>query len=175
VSNHDQEVNVLQGSRLTAQLFLFLSLIVGNRLSERAFVAQATTDRSGPPPIHSQGTSFKNVAGGEMLGENGVKVPFSDYKTPDGTGLMATDPGFASPEKAVEYFELRLSKAQKVSHRGKKRNLHGRIIGQRAEAIYLSVDGTTYNAILWTDGRVFREIDSSSLPLSLKLEKAFTP
>jgi hypothetical protein len=114
---------------------------------------------------------------GEMYDEsgNGKHIPFTDYKASDGTGLKAMDPEFESPEKAEEYFEIRIAKAQKITTRSKKRNSRGRVIGERAEGVYSSPDGTTFPAVLWTDGKVFREIDSRSLPLSLKLEKAITP
>jgi hypothetical protein len=163
---------MLGDHELAGCLLLLLGLFVGGNVAGKTGPAQA---RSGPVPIHSEGTTFYNVASGQVIGEKGLLVPFTGYKASDGTGLNAIDPEFKSPAKAKEYFALRIAKAQKVIRRGKKEDSGGKVIGERAEAIYTSPDGSTFPAILWTDGRVFREIDSRSLALSLKLEKAFTP
>jgi hypothetical protein len=166
---------MFESYRLAAYSLFFLSPLLGNT-AERAIIAP--TPRASLAlqlEIRSQGTTFKNVTMGEMFGENGIKMPFTGYTASDGTGLTAMDPAFESPAKAIEYFETRLAKAQRVTRRGKKRNSHGQIIGERAEATYPYANGAIFTAILWTDGRVFREIDSRSLPLSLKLEQALTP
>lgn len=166
---------MFESCRLAACSLLFLSLLAGDNVTKNVIIPQTSRARSGPPPIRSQGTTFKNVAMGEMFGENGVEVPFTNYRASDGTGLTAVDPAFESPAKAKEYFMARVAKAQKITRRSKKRNSRGQIIGERAEVVYSSLDGATFPARPWTDGSVFREIDSRSLPLSLKLEIALTP
>jgi hypothetical protein len=110
---------------------------------------------------------------GELLDEDGQHLGFSHYTASDGTDLAALYTGFFSAEGAPEYFEKQLAKAAEVIERKNKLNSEGKVVGERAQILRRMDSRKTVPAVLWTDGKSFHEIYSSSLKSILQLEKVY--
>lgn len=111
---------------------------------------------------------------GEMFdADEQITLGFTSYKASDGHGLIAMDHEFGSASDAHIYFEKKLSRATKVIERRENFNGAGKLVGERAQTIIPYENRKIGHAVLWTDGKEFREITSSSLTNILKLEKTF--
>jgi hypothetical protein len=116
---------------------------------------------------------FTVDAMGEGYDEDGVHLGFSGYTASDGTKLTASYNWFFGKEGAQEYFEKQLAKAAEVIERTKKLNGAGKVVGERAQILRRVDPQKTVPAVLWTDGKTFHEIYSSSLNSILQLEKVY--
>jgi hypothetical protein len=105
--------------------------------------------------------------------DGGVHLGFSGYTASDGTKLMASYTWFFNAPEAQEYFEKQLAKAAGVIDRKKKLNSAGKVVGERAQILRRIDPQKTMPAVVWTDGRTFHEIYSSSLNSILQLEKVY--
>ena len=79
---------------------------------------------------------------------------------------------FGATDRASAFFENELARAAKLIKRGEKVDREGKIVGERAE-ILLPKPNEQVTAVLWTDGRKFHEIQSTSLKDILELEKIY--
>jgi hypothetical protein len=124
---------------------------------------------SGPPeeigPRFTRGTSGDSI-------EDGVDLGFTVYKAADGVSLTVVYNDFDGASQASAFFEKELVRAAKVLSRGQKTDRDGKIVGERAE-IHLAKPNEELNAVMWTDGRKFHEIQSTSLQDILALEKVY--
>src|SRR5262249_19042554 len=77
--------------------------------------------------------------------------------------LVLAHEGHVSPKKANQVFDQRLRQAVQVFELGPKTNREGKVVGQRAFALFFSpVCSCYYGETLWTDGRVLDYIYSTS-------------
>lgn len=130
----------------------------------------ATPNQVAPKQLEME---FTVDAMGEGYDEDGVHLGFSGYTASDGTKLTASYNWFFGAEGAQEYFEKQLAKAAEVIERTKKLNGAGKVVGERAQVLTRVDPQKTVPAVLWTDGKTFHEIYSSSLNSILQLEKVY--
>jgi hypothetical protein len=117
---------------------------------------------------------FTNLAMGEMFDtDEGITLGFTSYKASDGPNVTAMDYEFGSTDEAHAYFEKKLSKATKVVDRRDNLNRAGKVVGERAKILIAFDNKEIGRAVLWTDGKEFREITSSSFKNILELEKLY--
>jgi hypothetical protein len=110
---------------------------------------------------------------GELLDEDGTHLGITNFKSPDGPGAAVLYATLDTPAKAHEYFEKQLAKAAKVIDRQNKLYAAKKVVGERAQILLRLDRRTTYPAVLWTNGRTYHEIYSSSLKNILALEKVY--
>jgi hypothetical protein len=127
-------------------------------------------------PSRMQGgwlVEFTVIVQGDAF-EDGVHMGKTEFGASDGMLLHMTFGQFSDPEHATAKFEKVLGKAVKIVERGKKLDQSGKVVGERAQVVIAgSKPNETMSAVLWTDGRMFREVESKSLPDILELEKEY--
>ncbi|HUA00637.1 MAG TPA: hypothetical protein VMB02_09920 [Candidatus Aquilonibacter sp.] len=110
---------------------------------------------------------------GEML-LDGVKLGSSTYKASDGVTLVVLYNNFEDPQHAIDVFNQEIAKASKIMVRDKKIDRSGKAVGERARVL---MPGSKPNeilySVLWTDGKAFREIYSTSERDTRALEKVY--
>lgn len=159
------------GSKLIFYFSLAVTYFTAGTALEVAQVKSATptANQKKPSPV-----VFTNVGMGEMFDvDETITLGFTSYKASDGHGLIAMDNEFGSADDAHAYFEKKVSKAIKVIDRRDNFNRAGKLVGERAKILIPSDNNEIGRAVLWTDGKVFREIISSSFTNILKLEKLY--
>ena len=118
---------------------------------------------------------FTRKGMGEMgTGEN-VGLPFTTFEASDGVTLTSISGEFESQQRAKQEFESAIAKALKIIKRGAKRDNAGRVVGDRAR-ILLPGDNSDHmiSALVWTQGRYFHEIISTSWTDILELAKKYS-
>jgi hypothetical protein len=135
----------------------------------RSTLCQSSSKTTAPPKSNelrfARGTPGDLIQDGEVLG-------FTTYKASNGVGLTSIYNTFDEASHAAAFFEKELGLAAKVITRGEKINKDGKVIGERAE-ILLPKPNEKLTAVMWTDGRNFHEIDSTSLEVILEFEKGY--
>jgi hypothetical protein len=116
--------------------------------------------------------TFKRGMSGDLL-RDGTVFGFTDYAASDGICLKVIYNTFHDPSQAAEIFQKEIAESKQVLNRTKKLNAKQEIVGERAELLLGKPDGVSF-AVLWTDGRSVHEIQSSSLPHILTLEKVYS-
>lgn len=149
---------------------IFTTRASGLSQSAQASSATAPTSKAKNSP---EKKGFEPGIMGELLDEDGTHLGITDFKSPDGPGVSVRYATLDTPAKAHEYFEKQLAKAAKVTDRKNKLNAAKEVVGERAQILLRLDSQTTYPAVLWTDGRTYHEIYSSSLKNILALEKAY--
>jgi hypothetical protein len=117
------------------------------------------------------GPRFTRGTSGDLI-EDGVDLGFTVYKAADGVNLTVVYNTFDGASEASAFFEKEIVRAAKVHTRGQKIDRDGKIVGERVE-IRLSEPNEKLIAVMWTDGRKFHEIQSTSLQDILALEKVY--
>ena len=149
---------------------IFATRVSGILQPAQATSATAPTSQVKNPPKKK---GFEPGIMGELLDEDGTHLGITNFKSPDGPGVAVLYATLDTPAKAHEYFEKQLAKAAKVTDRKNKLNAAKEVVGERAQILLRLDPQTTYPAVLWTDGRTYHEIYSSSLKNILALEKAY--
>jgi len=149
----------------------------------RSGTPSATPNQDAPKQVEMEVTlqdvptelemQFTVTMTGEGFDEDGGHLGFSQYTASDGTDLTALYTWFSSSEGAQQYFEKQLAKAAEVIERKKKLNSAGKVVGERAQILRRVDPKKAVPAVLWTDGKTFHEIYSSSLKSILQLEKVY--
>jgi hypothetical protein len=151
-------------------------LILGLSLAA-TYIAPGTALRAAQtksPVTSASAVVLTNVGMGEMQDDKeGITLGFTSYKASEGPGLIAMDHEFESSGKAHDYFEKKLSKAANVVDRKDNLNRAGKVVGERAQIQLLPENKETESAVLWTDGKMFREIFSSTPKNISELEKLY--
>jgi|SRR5215469_9375274 len=118
---------------------------------------------------------FTNKGMGEVGGADGVRLPFTFFEASDGIKLTAISGDFDLPERAKQHLDAEVRNAKKVIETGAKKNAAGKRVGARARLLVSSDDsGETSMALVWTQGRYFHEILSTSWKDILELEKRYS-
>jgi hypothetical protein len=137
-----------------------------------------------PPPSQSASSKdaqaqkqalvkFDPIIMGEMT-RDGLHFGFTTYKGSDGESLQIDYTSFGDADQARNYFQAQLDKAAKVNARSEKLSPKtGEVVGERAEVVFSDGSQRAALVILWTDGRTFHEIYSSSIADSLELERIY--
>jgi len=125
-------------------------------------------------PKQTADVVFKPGVRGEISFDNGIRLGFTDYTASDGVWLRVlylTEDGQA---QAVTAFHQRLAHAANVISRSEKKDVKGRVVGERAEVLAPAAPpDPPFHAVIWTDGPTFHEIESSSLQHALQFERLY--
>jgi hypothetical protein len=104
----------------------------------------------------------------------GSKLGLSSICASDGVQLGILYNTFDDAQHATDVFDQEIATAVKILERGKKLDKSGKVVGERAQVLIQFDEPTkTMSAVMWTDGRMFREIYGSSLRDILELEKVY--
>jgi len=124
-------------------------------------------------PEAKRSLKFSVIVVGDTF-EDGVQMGTTEFGASDGVLLHMTYGQFPDPEHATAKFEKVLGTSIKIVKRGEKLDQSGKTVGERAQVLISgSKPNETIPAVLWTDGRMFREISATSLPDILELEKVY--
>lgn len=165
----------------TILLYCFLMTALGLRI-QGDFIAfpQAQPVTSAQPRLPNRTTesagkiNFITKGMGEVKTAGGNSLPFTSFEASNGIALIAITGEFESSDRATKQLDTEIERARKVLQRGRKTEKSGKAIGKRARIILPSTapDDPTL-AIVWTDGRYFHEIVSTSWKEMLELEKKY--
>jgi len=122
-------------------------------------------------PHEGNALRFTRGSSGDLI-QDGVDLGFTGYQASDGVSLIVTYNTFGDAKEASAFFEKEIAMADKVTKQGDKLDRAGKIIGKRAEILH-SKHNEQVTAVLWTDGREFHEIQSTSLKDILEMEKVY--
>jgi hypothetical protein len=112
---------------------------------------------------------------GELKTEKGVLLPFSMFDASDGVKLTAISAEFNSSQRAKEIFEDEIAKAMKLIEHGAKKDKGGKVVGDRARVLFKgNSPDASISALVWTQGKYFHEIISTSWTDIQELEKAYS-
>jgi hypothetical protein len=150
-----------------------LLLIGAAQLSDQAsrIGVPYVASQQNPSQVKDRGLQFKTGMSGDMI-QDGILLGFTDYEAPDGTGLNVAYRTFNDAAQAAAFFDKETAGAAKVVKRGDKKDKKGKVVGERAQ-ILLPKPNEGLIAVIWTDGRTFHRISSSSLKDILDLEMIY--
>jgi hypothetical protein len=119
---------------------------------------------------------FKEILVGERITQKGVRFPFHSWRASDGVIVNSSMAEFNSVIEARSAFSKRLREASREIEASSKTDDKGRRIGERAVVIFTSANSKSeFVGIIWTDGPVFHDVESSSLRHALAFERRFYP
>jgi hypothetical protein len=145
------------------------SASISAALEERYTLSQKGS--SATKPHEKKGLRVTVGMSGQLI-QDGMVLGFTVHGAPDGVSLIVIYNTFDDAPQASAWFEKEIARAAKVVERGEKKDQAGKIVGKRAQ-ILLPSPNEKLAAVMWTDGRQFHEIDSSSLHDILELEKVY--
>ncbi|HXN99879.1 MAG TPA: hypothetical protein VN881_12460 [Candidatus Acidoferrales bacterium] len=138
-------------------------------LEEPYTPSQQSADANG---LHERkGIRFEKGTSGDLI-QDGILLGMTLYKASDGASLAVVYNNFEDTSQASAFFDKELVRASKALSKGDKLDRDGKIIGKRAE-IRLAAPNDKLTAVMWTDGRKFHEIQSTSLRDILELERVY--
>lgn len=111
---------------------------------------------------------------GEIVMSDGVVLGTSTICASDGARLTVFYNSFEDSRRVVDAFNKELATAVKIIKRGNKHDPSGKVVGERAEVLFPgNKPDESVSAVVWTDGRMLREIRSDSMRDTLALEKVY--
>jgi hypothetical protein len=139
--------------------------------------AQSTdpSSRTTPTPAakaKAQALEFKPTMRGGMRTGYGAHLGFPDFKTSDGIAVTVLYNASSDSAASSSVFEHEIARAAIVISRTPKKDSAGKVVGERAEVLFLYSD-REFHAVLWTWGPSFHEIKSSSLSHVVEMEKSY--
>jgi hypothetical protein len=124
--------------------------------------------QSGKKPVFRRGMS------GDLI-MNGTVVGFTTYTSSGGASLTLIYNTFPDKPAATSMFDKEIARSLKVIEQVPKKDGDGKVIGERAQIVIPSgAKDKTLSAVIWTDGRTFREIQSAGSRDVLEFEKIYT-
>lgn len=118
--------------------------------------------------------SFRVTMLGDTRSDDGTLLNVKGYEASDGAKLTVISGEFASPAGATEHFEKQLAKSVKSQKKTELTNAVGKVVGHRAQVVFQQpTRSEKLSGVLWTSGKWFYEVTSSSLRDSLELEKHY--
>jgi hypothetical protein len=142
---------------------------------EAVHVQQQRNMGEDPSPAR---TDFRKIMTGEMMTKEGTRYPFHSWKSADGVTVTSSILRFGSVTQARKAFSERLNDASRVIERMPRVNRAGRKTGERAVAVFSYQDKgkeKQFAAILWTEDKVFHDVESVSLRHAQAFEREFYP
>jgi hypothetical protein len=119
--------------------------------------------------------TFTTGMSGELI-QDGADLGFTIYGAPDGGSLIVIYNRFRDETEATAILDKEIARAIKSQSRGPKKDASGKVVGERVQLLLPSgkskPDDMVY-AVAWTDGAIFHEIESASLPDVLTMEKIY--
>jgi len=112
---------------------------------------------------------------GDLI-QDGTDFGFTTYGCPDGNSLIVIYNRFRDETEATAILDKELARAVRSEGRGPKRDAEGKVVGERVQLVLPSGKNKpddTLHAVAWTDGAIFHEIESVSLPDVLAMEKIY--
>jgi len=172
------EVQVSISTKSALVCSAFMLTLGTTQMASRVFLYQSSSNNSQAKSTESRGREkkikFARGISGELLTEDGEILGFTNFSASDGVELRVLYEDFHGALKATEVFDKQISRSIKLVERRKRLDEAGNIIGERAQVILPSSGPhQTLSAVLWTDGPKFHQIESTSLPEILELERVY--
>jgi hypothetical protein len=171
------QVSISTKSALVCSAFMLT--LGATQTASRVFLDQSSGNNSQAKSIESRGKEKKKIKftrgiSGELLTEGGEILGFTNFTASGGVELKVLYWDFDDSPHATDVFEKQVARAIKIVERGKKLDQAGKVVGERAQVTFLSKEPhESISAVLWTDGPKFHQIQSSSLPEILELERVY--
>ena len=146
-----------------SNFFLVIGLVTV--LGIRGFLLLGNAEQPG-----SQET-FKLIRTGSAKTDTGTDLSFRTYLGSQGTPVYVEYATLRSTDKARTEFAHRLTEAVKILAQGPKKDGSGRQTGKRAIVLDKDSNGQERTALVWTKGRDYWEIGSTSKPAILLFEE----